>query len=207
MGAWTPVGAPLLLTLLLAPALVLATPRTEARVDEYTDRYDEEFRKWSKRYFGPGLDWRWFKAQGVVESTLKPGAVGKSGVGIMQLLPSTYARIKRANPAFGPIHDARWNIAAGIYYNRQNYEIWDELVSNHMEALRFTLASYNAGPGRIQQAYEKAKKAGKDVSRWTLVEKKAPRITRHYVRKIHQLMGTEVHAPSDAEAPVIPPPG
>ncbi len=204
MRGW-PLGAPLFLALLTAPALVLASPRAAAPVDEYTDRYDDEFRKWSKRYFGPGLDWRWFKAQGVVESTLKPGAVGKSGVGIMQLLPSTYAKIKRDNPAFGPIHDARWNIAAGIYYSRQNYDIWDDLVDRHMEALRFTLASYNAGPNRIQSAYEKAKKAGKDASRWTMVEKHAPRITRHYVRKIHQLMGADVHA--DAEAPPLPSPG
>jgi membrane-bound lytic murein transglycosylase F len=125
----------------------------------------------------------------------------------MQLLPSTYAKIKRENPAFGPIHDARWNIAAGIYYNRQNYDLWDNLVSQHMEALRFTLASYNAGPNRIQLAYEKAKKRGTDASRWTMVEKHAPRTTRHYVRKVHQLMGTEVQAPADTEAPAIPPRG
>ncbi|MCU0935934.1 MAG: transglycosylase SLT domain-containing protein [Gammaproteobacteria bacterium] len=207
MPVSAPAGATLVLTLWLAPAVALAAPRAEAPVDEYTDRYDDEFRKWSKRYFGPTFDWRWFKAQGVVESSLKPGASGKSGVGIMQLLPSTYARIRRENPTFGAIHDPRWNIAAGIFYNRQNFEIWSPLMA-HMEALRFTLASYNAGPGRIRQSYEKVKKkTGQEVGRWTLVEKQAPRITRHYVRKVHQLMGTEVHAPSEGADPALPPRG
>lgn len=199
---------PWALALVLIPALVLAASAIEpqARVDEWTNRYDDEFRKWTKRYFGPRFDWRWFKAQGIVESGLKPNAVSKSGTGIMQLLPKTYASIKRKNPSFGGIHDARWNIAAGISYNRENYDYWDSRVG-HAEALRFTFASYNAGPGRIRQAYNKAKNAGRDVSRWIGVEKYAPRTTRHYVRKIHQLMGVDVVAPSDHAVPVESPSG
>jgi len=193
--AWAP-PAPLLLALLLSPALALATPRSEAKVDEYPDRYDEEFRKWTKRYFGPGFDWRWFKAQAVVESKLQPKAVGGGARGIMQILPGTYAKLRRENPGFGHIEDPRWNIAAGIYYNRQNYELWNELV-REPEAISFTLASYNAGPGRIQQAYNKAQKGGKDARRWTIVEHHAPRRTRRYVRHIHELMGSEVHTPGE----------
>lgn len=200
--------APWAVALMLIPALVLAASalQPQTRVDEWTDRYDDEFRKWTKRYFGPGFDWRWFKAQGVVESGLKPSAVSKSGTGIMQLLPRTYASIKRENPSFGAIHDARWNIAAGISYNRENYDYWDGRVG-HGEALRFTFASYNAGPGRIRQVYDKAKNAGRDASRWVGVEKYAPRITRHYVRKIHQLMGADVGRPSEHAIPVENPPG
>ena len=193
--AWAP-PAPLLLAFLLFPALALATPRSEAKIDEYPDRYDEEFRKWSKRYFGPGFDWRWFKAQAVVESKLKPRAVGGGARGIMQILPSTYAKLRRENPGFGQIDDPRWNIAAGIYYNRQNYELWDDRVAEP-ETLNFALASYNAGPGRIEQAFNKTQKGGKDASRWTIVEHHAPRRTRRYVRQVHDLMGSELHSPSE----------
>ena len=31
-------------------------------------RYDPTFRKYSRRYFGPAFDWRYFKAQGFAES-------------------------------------------------------------------------------------------------------------------------------------------
>ena len=31
------------------------------------DRYDQTFRKYSKRYFGVGYDWRVFKAQAMAE--------------------------------------------------------------------------------------------------------------------------------------------
>ena len=35
-------------------------------------RYDPSFKKYAKRYFGAGTDWRWFKAQGMAESDLTP---------------------------------------------------------------------------------------------------------------------------------------
>jgi membrane-bound lytic murein transglycosylase F len=179
----------------LVPALALSTARGLARVDDHSSRYDEEFRKWSKRYFGPGFDWRWFKAQAVVESRLKPTARGPGGSrGVMQLMPSTFNKIRKQNPGFGGIDDPRWNIAAGISYNRQLYEDWQDEVPPS-ETMKFTLASYNAGPGRIRSAYNRVRKARKDAVPWTAVEGRAPRITRRYVRHIHELMGADVSAP------------
>ena len=35
-------------------------------------RYDDTFKRYSKRYFGAGFDWRYFKAQGMAESGLDP---------------------------------------------------------------------------------------------------------------------------------------
>ncbi|MCK5784786.1 MAG: hypothetical protein KAH06_10080, partial [Desulfobacterales bacterium] len=37
-------------------------------------KYDGYFSKYSKRYFGPGFDWRYFKAQAIAESRLKANA-------------------------------------------------------------------------------------------------------------------------------------
>ena len=34
----------------------------------WTRKYDPYFRKYSKRFFGPAIDWQWFKAQGFAES-------------------------------------------------------------------------------------------------------------------------------------------
>src|SRR5687767_16022184 len=39
-----------------------------------TSQYDDTFRKYSKRYFGPAFDWTHFKAQAMAESNLDPNA-------------------------------------------------------------------------------------------------------------------------------------
>ena len=60
----------------------------------WTDRYDPLFRKYSKRFFGPGFDWRWFKAQGIAESGLREDAESWVGAkGIMQIMPATLREI------------------------------------------------------------------------------------------------------------------
>ena len=57
-------------------------------------RYDDYFKKYSKRYFGAPFDWRFFKAQGMAESELNARARSFVGArGIMQLMPSTFALI------------------------------------------------------------------------------------------------------------------
>src|SRR5215813_2941854 len=56
-----------------------------------SQRFDPTFRKYSKRFFGPAFDWRYFKAQGFAESGLKATAVSWVGArGVMQLMPSTF---------------------------------------------------------------------------------------------------------------------
>lgn len=179
--------------LLLAPALVLARalPLPQVDDDSWSSRYDGHFRKYAKRYFGPGVDWRWFKAQAIVESRLKPKARSPGGaVGLMQILPSTFAEIREENPHFRHIRDPRWNIAAGIYYDRQLEREWLDRVGPD-EALNFAFASYNAGPGRVRRAYKKAVKSNKQASEWQQVAPHAPSLTRRYVRRIHKLMGRQ----------------
>jgi len=182
--------------LLLVPALVLARvlPPSLPQVDDdyWSARYDGHFRKYAKHYFGPGVDWRWFKAQAIVESRLKPKAHGPSGaVGLMQILPATFSEIRRENPHFRRINDPRWNIAAGIYYDRQLQREWLDVVKP-AEALNFAFASYNAGPGRVRRAYKRAVKRGKQVLGWRQVAPHAPPLTRRYVRRIHKLMGKQL---------------
>jgi membrane-bound lytic murein transglycosylase F len=171
---------------LLVSALALAggdDPPPAAAV--WTDKYDAHFRKYAKRYFGPTLDWQWFKAQGIQESGLNPAAVGANGGnGIMQVLPSTFEMIRKLNPRIeAGLHDPRWNIAAGIYYDFLMYQEWEENPSTD-NRLMFAFASYNAGPGRIQQVTAKAKAAGKDIVQWKNVRPFAPPTTRDYVDKI-----------------------
>ena len=46
----------------------------ERQTRRATERFDPIFKKYTKRYFGVGTDWHWFKAQGMAESDLTPGA-------------------------------------------------------------------------------------------------------------------------------------
>lgn len=177
-----------LLLLVLVPALVLAGVVKHVDHQHWTDDYDHHFKKYSKHYFGAGFDWRWFKAQAIAESNLRSRVKSKAGAkGLMQILPSTFAEIKKQNPHFKSINSPKWNVAAGIYYDRQLYRRWSKHI-NSSERLPFVFGSYNAGFGNVRKAYRKALKKQDGVKRWAQVEIYAPKQTRHYVRRIHRLM-------------------
>jgi len=164
-----------------------ATARAAKKVSE---RYDPAFRKYTKRYFGPAFDWRYFKAQGFAESGLKPNATSWVGArGVMQLMPSTYQEIASRRPEFGPIDQPEWNIAAGIMHDRYLWNLWLNAVPDD-ERHHFMFASYNAGEGTINRAFAVAKLKGSEPA-WSSVELIAPTVQRWryletlgYVRRI-----------------------
>ena len=156
---------------------------------QWTTNYDHHFRKYSKRFFGPGFDWRWFKAQGIAESSLQEDAVSWVGAkGIMQIMPATLQEI--AEKSSLPVLDSSdpgLNIAAGVFYDRNLYERWDDISRTH-ERLAFTFASYNGGRSRILRAQEACPD---DCERWAHVTHHAPEETRGYVARIMSLMGRD----------------
>jgi membrane-bound lytic murein transglycosylase F len=173
----------------LLPALALAGVHKHVRHEHWTDEFDPLFRKYTKHYFGAHFDWHWFKAQAIAESGLDPDAVSPAGArGIMQILPSTYEEIRGRNPFFAGIEEPRWNIAAGIFYDRQLYRKWKRHSIRTAERLRFAFGSYNAGYGNILRAHRKASEVHEEVRRWDEVAPFAPGETRHYVRRIDGLM-------------------
>lgn len=186
----------------LADTAALVEPRgtvtrTLARADRErqrrrdASRYDEYFRKYTKRWFGAGFDWRYFKAQGMAESELNPEARSYVGArGIMQLMPSTYAMIATKRPELKRIDDPESNIAAGILHDRYLWTRWQKSVDEG-ERHRFMFGSYNAGEGPIIRAVNAARVARLRDAEWASVEQVAPKIERWryretlgYVRKI-----------------------
>jgi len=169
----------------LAPPAVPAAPAHDAPVDSpnHSREYDEHFQKYTKRYFGPHFDWRWFKAQAITESNLVPGARSSAGaVGLMQVLPSTFREIQQSNPHFIDVTVPRWNIAAGIWYDRYLYrqDAWDPL--DDQEQLLLAFAGYNSGLGGALRAFKATKP--KPVDSWQRVAPHAPRETQGYVARI-----------------------
>jgi membrane-bound lytic murein transglycosylase MltF len=142
-----------------------------------SQQYDPTFRKYTKRFFGPLFDWRYFKAQGFAESGLS--ATAKSWVGargVMQLMPSTYQQIASHRPEFGTIDQPEWNIAAGIMHDRYLWELWTRDIPE-TERHHFMFASYNAGEGTITRARAVARaKLGDPV--WPNIEQVAPSVQR-----------------------------
>ena len=178
----------LLLLAGFAPAVLHAQTKARSR-----DDYDEVFRKYSKRFFGPGFDWQYFKAQGMAESNLVADATSHAGArGIMQLMPSTYKAIATSRPELQAINDPESNIAAGILYNRDLWRAYEDHADQN-ERLRFMFGGYNAGPGTMRRAKTVARSEQLDEYQWKSVETVAPKVQRWryretlgYVGKIEQ---------------------
>ncbi|MDB4913483.1 MAG: putative soluble lytic transglycosylase fused to an ABC-type amino acid-binding protein [Gemmatimonadetes bacterium] len=163
----------------------------ERKAHRTSTRFDQTFRKYARRYFGAGFDWRWFKAQGMAESDLTPGATSRVGArGIMQLMPSTYGQIRTALPQFGEIDNPEWNIAAGILHDRDLWTMYARDVAEE-ERWPFMFAGYNAGEGTIMRARKVAAAAKLRDTTWPSIESVASKVERwrynetlDYVRRI-----------------------
>jgi membrane-bound lytic murein transglycosylase F len=158
---------------------VLAFERYNAVV-----KFDPYFKKYTKRFFGPGFDWQHFKAQAVAESRLKARARSRVGaVGVMQIMPRTFKEIVRKNPTIkGGRAQPRWNIAAGIYYDRLIWKVW-KADRPFQDRLNFTFGAYNAGKTNIFKAQRLAESRGMDPNRWDSIERVLPDITGRHSRE------------------------
>lgn len=180
---------PAAVLLLLLPTAAWAEPPTEHLVvDQFDSRYDDLFRHYASRYFGPFVDWRWFKAQAVAESMLNAGARSPVGAqGLMQLMPSTFDEIRRERPEWdNDITSPLWNVAAGLYYNRMLYRKWNGTFDGPNRFL-LTLASYNAGFYRVRRAL----KENGEARSWDDIKQELPAETRFYVKRIRELMAPQ----------------
>ncbi|MCQ2334682.1 MAG: transglycosylase SLT domain-containing protein [Paludibacteraceae bacterium] len=114
-----------------------------------------------------GCDWEILAAIAYHESRYNPLAKSQVGArGLMQLMPKTGARFGLNDSTCFEPED---NIRAGAKYVgslRQHFHF----VTDSVENLRFTLASYNAGPAHIHDARRLAKKYGANAYRWADVE-------------------------------------
>lgn len=152
--------------------------------NKWSTKYDHHFKKYSKRYFGPLFDWQWFKAQAIAESGLDENAESEVGArGVMQIMPSTFSEINNKIPHYLELDEPRWNIAAGIYYDRMLYRKLHKVAEE--ERMYMAFAGYNAGYGRVL----KAMKNSDDKEDWDEVKAHLPSKTRAYVRRIRLLMG------------------
>jgi len=150
-----------------------------AQQERYTTEYDQYFRKYSKRYFSAAFDWRWFKAQAIAESDLRATVESWcKAKGLMQLLPSTFNELVKKHPELQDnIHDPRWNIAAGIRYDRNLWNSW-KAERPFEDRLSFMFGSYNAGLGTLLRAQDVCKLKGLNENYWQSIVTVAPEVPR-----------------------------
>lgn len=120
----------------------------------------ELFRKYGDKY---DLDYLLMMAQGYQESRLNQAARSKTGaVGVMQVMPATGRAMD-----VGDIFEIEPNIHAGVKYVRYMESLYfaDQPMNNLNKAL-FSLASYTAGPARVEELRQIAKSRGFDPNVW-----------------------------------------
>jgi membrane-bound lytic murein transglycosylase MltF len=120
----------------------------------------ELFRKYGQKY---EMDWLLMAAQGYQESRLDHSVKSPVGaIGVMQVMPATGKELK-----VGDIQQLEANIHAGVKYIRFMIDQYfkDEPMDKLNKGL-FAFASYNAGPARVRQLREEAKKRGLNPNIW-----------------------------------------
>lgn len=130
-----PAGAPAAVT-----PQVVSLPRADAaqRVNANIERWAAHIREAAERF---GVPESWIREVMRMESGGNPLAISSAGaMGLMQVIPSTYAML-RWQHGLGPnAFDPRDNILAGAAYIREMYDLY---------GFPGFLAAYNAGPRRV----------------------------------------------------------
>jgi membrane-bound lytic murein transglycosylase MltF len=118
------------------------------------------FRKYAKRY---DFEWAELAALAYQESRFDQSVRSRAGaVGIMQVLPSTAKAV-----GVNDIHLLENNIHAGTkYLDSLRAKYFDEPEISAEASVDFALASYNAGPNRIQRMRRRAAERGYDPDVW-----------------------------------------
>lgn len=141
--------------------------------------YGLAVRKYSQRY---GLDWRLVMAVMRTESRFQPEASSHSGAeGLMQVMPITQSQIA-GELGFdeGEFRVPHTNIRGGIYYLGKIYRSFGGQGITGDNRMRFSLAAYNAGAGRIADARALAKYMNDDPNEWGSVKASLPLLSRKY---------------------------
>jgi len=109
-----------------------------------------------------GWDWKMFAALIWSESRFRIQARSPRGaVGLMQMMPRTADRYEIEN-----LLDPRENIEAGASYIARLQNKFRGTAANNEELVKFTLAAYNAGEGRIYDCINLARSQGIDTGTW-----------------------------------------
>lgn len=150
-------------------------------------KYEGVIKKYAKMY---DFDWLLILAMAFQESGLNNAKKSHAGaVGLMQVRPATAAD---KNIGIKDVRKLQNNVHAGVkYLDFLRTQYFSDPSIRPRDQIRFSLASYNAGPANIRKARQAAKKMGLDPNRWfrnveLAVLKTIGRETVRYVSNINK---------------------
>lgn len=151
--------------------------------------YGNTIRNYSTQY---GVDWRLVVAVMKVESKFDHNAESEKGArGFMQIMPATQTEIAEK---FGleseAFDDPHGNIRGGIYYLAQLYKQFGNDGLSEENRVKFTLAAYNAGPGRVMDAKKMAEYVNDDPREWKSVKNSLSLLSKKY-SSLHRFVWVE----------------
>jgi membrane-bound lytic murein transglycosylase F len=120
--------------------------------------FDAIFKKEASKF---GWDWRFIASVAYKESRFNQNARGFGGAyGLMQFMPNT-------GPKYGvfPNSSPEIQISGGMKLIDKLYRSWSN-IPNPVQRMKFTLASYNAGKGHIDDAQRLAAEYGLNPKIW-----------------------------------------
>lgn len=128
-------------------------------VTGYISPYDGLIKKYAS---GLGWDWRMLAAVIYQESMFSINSVSRRGAtGLMQVMPSTGRYY-----GISDLLDPEMNITAGTRHLARLQKMFSGTEMADLEKIKFTLASYNAGEGRIADCISLAASKGLDSRIW-----------------------------------------
>ena len=142
---------------------------TVGTADLAISRYDSLIKKYSDQH---GFDWLLIAALIWEESRFDPKAISRSRAkGLMQIMPQTAQELKLVK-----IYDPESNICAGVKYFKRQCELFRQ--EEGIELVRFALASYHSGFGRVVDAQKIARHIGLPTDSWESLRKTLPMLDR-----------------------------
>ncbi len=131
--------------------------------------YDNLIRKYAKEL---GWDWRMLAAVVYQESKFSINSVSHRGaVGLMQVMPQTGRHYGIEN-----LIDPEQNLIAGTSHLMRLQSLYKNSGMNKEDLIKFTLAAYNAGEGRIKDCRNFAASQGADRNSWETIVRLIPQM-------------------------------
>ena len=129
------------------------------------------------------MDWHLIAAVVYHESRFHNEAESERGaVGLMQILSSRYSPEYLLEPSN--------NITVGTRYLKRLQAMYSSTAANPTEALKFALAAYNIGEGKVWHLITLAREAGEDASRWDAVAASQLPKGHHTVSYVEKVLDT-----------------
>ena len=172
------LGIGLSALLLLIPLPCRFCVEAERKLPEYSTEplsaYDDVLRQVAD---STGWDWRLLAAVVYHESRFHNEAHSQWGAtGLMQVRSERYSEEMLLDPST--------NVGVGARYLKKLEGMFD--AASPVESLKFALAAYNLGDGRMRSLIRRAREAGADATRWESVSAFLPKGHRTitYVEKV-----------------------